>query len=61
MKCPLNGFKSCLANECEWYILNDGSCAISLLAKSSKNLDEINLHLNSLKEICKNQSNGTWH
>lgn len=60
MKCPLNNFQPCLGNECEWYIQRDGACSVSLIAQSSKNLEEVNLHLNSLKEIYKNQSNGTW-
>ena len=59
MRCPLNNFVPCGGGECEWYIERDGACAITLLARSSKNLDEINLHLNSLKEDGRNQPTGT--
>ena len=59
MNCPLNNFKACLGSECEWYIERDGACAITLLAQSSRNLGEINLHLDSLKEQYRNRSTGT--
>ena len=54
MRCPLNDFQTCLGDECEWYIKNEGYCAVALLAKSSKSLDEISLFVQAIKDDNRN-------
>lgn len=55
MKCPLNDFQSCLGDECEWYIKNEGYCAVALLARSSRNLDEISIFIQAIKDDNRNR------
>lgn len=53
-KCPINDFKECLGQNCEWYITDRGLCSFALIATSSEELTKIRVLLEHPKDSHKN-------